>query len=179
MRRMNAILSMLILALFLLHGVLGAFQMFGVGSATMKGLACAMLVLIGVHALLGIRLTFDSVRIWRRTGAGYFKQNRLFWARRLSGLAVMLLIGFHVTAFSYTVDGAFRLRWFDAFRLTTQILLVASIAAHVITNVRPALIALGIRRLKPRAADLLFILSAMLVVMAVSFIIYYIRWNAA
>jgi sugar (pentulose or hexulose) kinase len=30
-----------------------------------------------------------------------------------------------------------------------------------------------------RAADLLFILSAVLVVMAASFIIYYIRWNAA
>ena len=179
MRRVNAILSMLILALFLLHGVLGAFQMFGVGSATMKGLAHGMLTLIVVHALLGIKMTVDSVRVWRRTGAGYFRQNRLFWARRLSGLAIMLLIGFHVTAFSYTVDGAFRLQWFNAFRLATQILLVASIAAHVITNVKPALIALGIRRLKPRAADLLFILSVMLVVMAVSFIIYYIRWNAA
>lgn len=179
MRRFNAILSAAVLVLFLLHGVLGAFQMFDAGTVTMKGLAYTMLALILLHAAIGVKLTWDSVRVWRRTGAGYFRQNALFWARRISGLAIMVLIGFHVTAFSYTVEGAFRLKWFDAFRLATQLLLVLSIAVHVITNVKPALIAFGVRRLKPRAADILFVLAAALLVMAVAFIVYYIRWNAA
>ena len=179
MRKLNAILSAAIVLLFLLHGVLGAFQLFGAGTVTMKGLAHGLLTLVGVHAALGVWMTVDAVRAWRKTGAGYFKQNRLFWARRLSGLAIMLLIGFHMTAFSYTVEGAFRLRWFDVPRLVVQLLLVASIAVHVITNVKPALIAFGVRKWKPRAADILFVLSAVLMVLALSFIIYYIRWNAA
>ena len=76
-------------------------------------------------------------------------------------------------------DGAFRLRWFNAGRLVTQLLLLVSIAVHVIANVKPALIAFGIRRLKPRAADALFVLSALLLVFAAAFIVYYVCWNAA
>ena len=178
MRRFNAILSALVLALFILHGVLGAFQLVDAGSVTMKGLAHGMLTLIAIHAILGIILTWDAVRVWRKTGAAYFRANRIFWARRLSGLAIMLLIAFHVTAFSYTVEGAFRLKPFGAFKLATQLLLVLSIAVHVITNVKPALIAFGVKRLRPRASDILFVLSAILILMAAAFIIYYIRWNA-
>ena len=178
MRRFNAILSALVLALFILHGVLGAFQLFDAGTATMKGLAHGMLTLIAVHAVIGLKLTWDSLRVWRKTGAGYFRQNAIFWARRLSGLAILLLIGFHVTAFSYTVDGAFRLKPFGAFKLATQLLLVLAIAVHVITNVKPALIAFGVKKLRPRVADILFVLSAILIVMALAFIIYYLRWRA-
>ena len=177
MRRFNAILSAAILLLFLLHGVLGAFQLFGLGAATLRGMAYVLLTLVAAHAALTLKLTWDSVRVWRRTGAGYFRQNRLFWARRISGVAIMVLLAFHVTAFSYTTDGAFRLRWFDAFRLATQLLLLLSVAVHVIANVKPMLIALGIRRLRPRAADALFLLSATLLVMALAFVIYYARWN--
>lgn len=177
MRRLNIILTAVILALFLLHGVLGAYQLFGVGTVTSKGLTHGLLTLVAVHALIGLKLTWDSVRVWRRTGAGYFRQNALFWARRISGLAVMALLGFHVAAFSYKVDGAFRLKWFDGFKLATQLLLMAALAVHVIANVKPGLIALGVRKLKPHAADLLFLLSALLLVMAVGFVVYYIRWN--
>ena len=177
MRRFNAILSMAILALFLLHGILGAYQLFGLGTATLRGLAHMLLTLVAVHAVLGVKLTWDALRVWRRTGAGYFRQNVLFWARRVSGAAIMVLMAFHVTAFSYTVEGAFRLKWFDGFRLATQLLLAASLAVHVIANVKPMLIAFGVRRLKPRAADALFLLSALLLVMALGFVIYYLRWN--
>ena len=177
MRRFNAILTGLILILFVLHGVLGSYQLFGVGTATSKALTHGLLTLVAVHMLIGLKLTWDSIRVWRRTGAPYFRQNALFWARRVSGLAVMVLLGFHVAAFSYTVEGAFRLKWFDGFKLATQLLLVVSLAVHVITNVKPGLIALGVRRLKPRAADLLFLLSALLLIMAAGFVIYYLRWN--
>ena len=179
MRRLNAILSAAILLLFILHGVLGAFQMFGMGTVTMKAITHSMLTLIAVHTALGTKYTADAIRVWRKTGAPYFRQNLLFWARRVSGFAIMVLIAFHVTAFSYTVEGAFRLKWFDGFRLATQLLLLASIAVHVVANVKPMLISFGIRRLRPRTADLLFILSALLLVMAVAFIVYYLRWNAA
>ena len=179
MRKFNVVLTALIMALFLLHGVLGSFQLFGWGTVTSKALTHGLLTLVAVHAVLGLKMTWDSVKVWRRTGAPYLRQNALFWARRLSGLAIMVLLAFHLTAFSYSVEGAFRLRWFNAGRLVTQLLLLVSIAVHVIANVKPALIAFGIRRLRPRAADVLFVLSALLVVFAAAFIVYYVRWNAA
>lgn len=179
MRRFNAILAMVILALFLLHGILGAFQMFGWGTVTSKALTHGLLTLICVHVALSLALTAQSIRTWKRTGAPYFRQNALFWARRISGVAIMVLLAFHLTAFSYTSAGAFRLKWFDGFKLATQLLLVLTIAVHVITNVKPVLIAFGIRRLKPRASDILFVLSLLLLLMAAAFIVYYLRWNAA
>ena len=177
MRRANAIFSALILVLFLLHAVLGSFQLFGVGTATMKGLSHGMTTLVAVHTVLGLILTVQSLRVWRRTGAPYLRQNALFWARRISGLAIMALLVFHMYAFSYTVDGAFRLQWFTALKLATQLLLLSAVAVHVIANVKPLLISFGVKRLRPRAADMLFVLSLLVLFMAAAFIVYYLRWN--
>jgi hypothetical protein len=74
-------------------------------------------------------------------------------------------------------DGAFRLAEFDAFRLTAQLLFLLSVAVHIVTNVKPALITFGVRGLRPKAGDILFFVSAAMLFMAVGFIIYYIRWQ--
>ena len=179
MRKFNAKLTMLIMVLFLVHGIQGGFQMMGYGSASTfrKVIAWTMTVLILLHGLIGIRLTTDSIRVWRRTGVGYFRENRLFWARRISGFAIMLLLLFPVTAFGDRSGSVYRLAWFDRMKLLTQLLLVLSIAVHVISNVRPMLIGLGIRSLRERAPDILFVLAVLLFFMAGAFVIYYIRWN--
>ena len=181
MRKANAVIAALILVLFIIHGLLGAFQLTGAGAApsVMRGLSYVMMLLLFLHAAIGIKYTADSVRVARKTGAPYFRENRLFWARRLSGFAIFLFLGLHVTAFSYSAEGALRLHAFDGFRLAAQLLLLISVAVHVITNVRPALISFGIRKLKPRAADILFVLSVLLIIMGCSFLIYFFRWNAA
>ena len=105
MRRINSLLTLLILVLFLLHGIFGAFQLFGIGATALKGLARAALTLTVVHALIGVKLTYDSIRVWRKTGAAYFRENRMFWTRRISGLAVLVLLVFHMLAFSATGSG--------------------------------------------------------------------------
>ena len=71
----------------------------------------------------------------------------------------------------------FRLVPFDLFRLVTQILFILSIAVHIITNVKPMLITFGVKRLRPKAGDILFFISAVLLFMTIGFIIYYIRWQ--
>ena len=177
MRRINAVLSAVILALFALHGVLGAFQLLDAGTAIVKALSHTLETLVAIHFILGVKFTYDSLRVWRRTGAPYFRQNALFWARRLSGFAIMLLIGFHANAFSYVAEGVVRLHWFTTGRLIAQLLLVAALAVHIIANVKPMLISFGVRKLKPRAGDILFIASALLLLMAAAFIVYYLRWN--
>ncbi len=176
MRKVNAVLSAVILLMFVIHAILGSFNMMGAGSVTTKVLSWSMVALIAVHTVIGIILTAKSVGVWKKTGAPYFKENLLFWTRRLSGFLIMILIFFHVTALSATNENGLRLPDFNGIKLALQLLLVASIALHVITNVKPVLISFGIKKLKPKAGDIIFWLTVLLLLAAAGFIVYYIRW---
>lgn len=177
MRKFNAILTMAIMVLFLLHAILGGFQLLGVGNTALKAVAWVSVGLIAVHTVIGVKLTADSLKVWKKTGVAYFKENKLFWARRISGFAIMVLLLFHLTAFGSGSGGAYRLQWFDGFKLAANLLLVLSIAVHVITNVKPMLISFGIKSLKQWVGDILFVLSVLMLFMGAAFIVYYLRWN--
>ncbi|MBR1497311.1 MAG: pilus assembly protein PilX [Oscillospiraceae bacterium] len=177
MRKCNAILTAAILLLFLLHAILGSFQLAGLGGTAAKPVAWAAAVLILVHTGIGVKFTADTLRVWKKTGVSYFRENRLFWARRISGFAVMALLLFHFTAFGDSGGAAYRLKYFGRGRLAAQLLLVAAIALHVLTNVKPMLISFGVRSLKPRAGDILFVLSVLLLFFTAAFVVYYLRWN--
>ena len=58
------------------------------------------------------------------------------------------------------------------------ILLVLAILVHVISNAKPMLISFGIRSLRERVFDILFVISVLLLFMAFAFVIYYLRWRA-
>ena len=178
MRKWNAVLTAAILVLFLVHAILGGFQLMGVGSTAVKAAARACLALIAAHIALSAKLTADTLRVWKRTGVSYLRENALFWARRLSGLAVMVLLAFHLTAFGDRGGALYRLAWFDTAKLVAQLLLAASLTLHILANVRPLLIAFGVRGLRERVGDILVVLSAVMLFLAAAFIVYYIRWNA-
>ena len=177
MRKWNSLLTVLIFLLFLLHAVFGSLQMLGVGKTVGKSLAWVTLGLIAIHTLIGLKLTVDTLQAQRRSGAAYWKENKLFWARRVSGMAILLLLFCHLTAFGYDRDGAYRLHWFTTGRLTTQLLLLAAIGLHLITNLKPLLLAFGQKNLRGYLGDLLVALSVLLLFMAVAFVVYYLRWN--
>ena len=177
MRRFNAVLTACILVLFLLHAMAGAFQLMGTGSDAVRVLGWVTLVLTAIHTLIGIKLTIDTLRIQKQAGTGYPKENRLFWARRISGFTLIFLIALHAGAFSSGSGDAYRLLPFGKFQLAVQILLVLTLALHVISNVRPMLISFGIRSFRERSGDILFVLALLLLFMTVSFIVYYLRWN--
>ena len=99
MRRFNAILTAAILLLLLVHAILGSFQLLGVGDTAVKGIAWTAAGLILLHTAIGVKYTADTLRVRKKTGAGYVRENKLFWARRVSGFAVMVLLFFHFTAF--------------------------------------------------------------------------------
>jgi len=177
MRKLNAIITVLIMLLFLAHGILGAFQLTGVGNTAVKPLAWAAVVLMAFHTMIGIRLTAESLRVWKRTGAPYFRENALFWARRISGFAILVLMVFHITAFGHQTELGYRLRVFNMMRLTAQILLTASLSLHILTNIRPLLISFGVRSLKKRIGEILIVLSVILLFMTAALIVYYLRWH--
>ena len=181
MRKINAVLSIAILALFLVHGIMGGFQLMGIvpgGDQTLTVISWILAVLIGLHTLVGIKLTVDTLKATKAAGVSYPGANRLFWTRRISGFAIMLFIICHILVFMGSGSGsAYRLIYFGTFRLIVQILLVVSVAIHAITNIRPLLISFGIKGYRVYVKDVLFILAIVMLFCAAAMVIYYLRWN--
>lgn len=180
MRKINAILSIAIMALFLIHMVAGILELAGFaagGSVILEKIARAMAALIAVHALIGIKLSADSILACKKAGVSYFRENKIFWARRISGFALLAFLIVHVMIFlGNTAGGAYRLNLFAGAQLVSQILLVISLAVHVISNVKPSLISLGFRSLRDYAVDILVVLSILLLLSGAAFAVYYLRW---
>ena len=178
MRKVNAIVSASMLVCFVLHAVLGVLTMAGATNDASRILGWITFALMGIHVVIGFILTTQTLVACKRSGTHYFRGNELFWARRLSGLLILVLMAFHIGAFSTTASGVIRLEVFTAARLATQILLVLSIALHVVINVKPLLLSFGVKRLVPFAGDILVVLCLILLLAVTGFIIYYLRWLA-
>ena len=182
MRKINAFVSALILLLFLIHGITGAFQLTGImqgGSGVRTVLSWVMTGLVLIHVVIGIVLTVQTLRSLKRSGASYFRENTEFWIRRISGFAMMLLIIFHVIVFTGESGEAFRLTAFGWLQLAAHFLLLLAILVHISVNIKPLLISFGIGGGRIYIKDILLVLSVILAVCAAAFIIYYIRWNIA
>ena len=180
MRRWNAVISGLILILFLVHAIAGGYQLLGIipgGQTTLEYLAWAMAALIAVHLVLGCILTAQTLRSCKKAGVSYFRENQLFWIRRISGFVILLLIAYHIAVFWATGTSPFRLHDFGGVELAGSLLLIAALVLHVLCNIRPLVIALGAAVTGKLWKDLLVVLAAVLLFCTLSFLFYYFRWN--
>ena len=178
MRRLNLALLAGMLVTFLIHGILGGLQLAGAASDAQKTVGRICAGFIAAHVAVAAVLTARTLRARRLSGAGYLRENRLFWLRRISGLAVLIPLVMHLVIFRAGNEAAYRLQVFTAGRLVSQLLLVAALALHVLSNIRPVLIALGVRDRRSLGVDLLLVLSVLLMLMGLAFLIYYLRWAA-
>lgn len=173
MRKFNAILSLVLLVIILLHGILGSFMLVGVGGSVLKFLTyLGVLALLG-HTILGAILTVKTFKPQKKC---YLKQNAIFWLRRASGLAILILVGFHVGAFGTVQGGKYILFEYTARKFLLQLLLILSLLTHAITNVKPLLISLGVTDLKQRTYDITLALSIVGAFMIGAVVLYYVRW---
>ena len=177
MRKINTILSVLLLVIFMLHGLMGSFMLLGIGSSAGKILAWVGVAVLAAHTVIGVILTIKTLKIFKNAGNSYLKQNAVFWARRASGLAILILMFFHIGLFGGVQDGMYILFPFTTVKLITQLLLVAALFIHLFINIRPLLISLGIISYKERRGDIYLILSVLLLFSAGAVIIYYIGWH--
>lgn len=120
MRKLNTILSVLLLFICLLHGLMGSFMLLGISSGAGKFLAWIGVGILAAH-VLGLLLTAQIFRASRYGGKPYGKQNALFWARRASGLAILLMLFFHIGVFGKVQNGVYILFPFTTVRLLTQL----------------------------------------------------------
>ena len=177
MRKINTILSVLLLGIFLIHGVMGSFMILGVGSSAGKILAWIGVMILIAHTVIGVLLTVKTLRKGKENSEHYLKQNAVFWTRRASGVAILILFFFHLGLFGRMEDGAYILFPFTTMKLITQLLLTAALFVHLFINVRPLLVSLGILKYKERRGDIYLILSVLLLFIAGAAIIYYIGWQ--
>lgn len=177
LRKLNAIISAAMMVLFLIHAIGNVLQMSGLGIPLPKALSWTLVGLSCVHAAIGVVLTVDTVRVQRQAGVAYWRQNVRFWVVRASGLALALLICAHALIFIKPAGEFLRLPVFLKPQLVLSLLLVLALAVHVLANVEPLLVSLGVGPTRERAADLMLALAVMLVLMAVGFILYYLRWS--
>ncbi len=177
LRAVNAVVSALMMLLFLVHGVGNALQLLGVGSALSQALSWTLVGLCVVHVAIGVVLTADTLRTQREAGASYPTRNTRFWAVRVSGAALALLILAHVLIFLKPTGMALRLPPFLEPQLALSVLLVATLAVHVLANMEPLMVSLGVGPSRERAGDLVFVLAVLLLVMAAGFVVYYLRWS--
>ena len=178
LRQLNAILTVLIFVLFLLHGIAGAFRLLEVSGISPALFARALVTLCVIHALIGIILTVDTVRASRAKGHSYVRLNARFWASRVSGLAIALLIACHVMQFMVpSYEGAPRVSYFGPASMACSIGLLLSIAIHVICNVEPLAISLGLAAKRSRLSVVALAISLVLAFMGFAFFCYFLTWS--
>ncbi len=182
MRKLNSIAAILVMILFVIHMVAGVLIMTGMmdgGSSFLLGVTHLMLAAVCVHMTLSLILTAKTIYTLRKSGVSYGKANRLFWIRRISGFALMLFLFMHASIFAGHMDGPnYRLNLFGGPQLLVQIFMVLSLLVHLISNISPLRIALGITDRKNFRTDLILVLSILLLLAGIAFVIYFIRWGA-
>lgn len=179
LRKINAILGPAMIVLLLIHIISGAFQLYGLipgGVLIREILSYLLLVLTGIHAVIGVILTVQTLRICRQEGRSYFRNNERFWLSRISGFALLFLIAYHVMLFTGESGEVFRLQAFGWVQMAAHIMMVLVLFLHLASNIRPLFIALGIGSRK-YLTDILIVLAIILLVCAAAFVVYYLRWN--
>ncbi len=182
MRKLNSIAAILVMILFVVHMISGGMILAGMmngGSLFLKGVTHLMLAALFVHITLSLILTVQTVYAMRKSGVSYGKANRLFWIRRISGFALAFFILVHEKIFEGHLTGsAYRLNFFGGPQLIAMILMVITLLVHLICNIPPLRISLGITDRKNLRTDLMLVLSILLLLAGISFVIYFFRWGA-
>lgn len=177
MRKWNNRLARIIIILFLLHAFMGSLILLGFSTVSFVWLSWILFTAVIIHGSLGILSTISALKIGRKTKNWYLRKNASFWTKRISGLAIMLLLIFHITAYTTNVNGHFFLKEFTVWRMLAQILLIAAIFIHLAVSIKSMLIAKGTVKFKERTMDWMLVLSILMLFFAVTVIVYFIQWQ--
>lgn len=178
MRKLNLFIVVGMLVTFLVHAVMGALQLSGANANTLKSLAWVCVGLITAHIVVSVVLTIQTLYACKKSGTGYFRNNLMFWAKRITGFTIVIPLVMHLMIFHSESGDAFRLQVFTSGRMISQILLVVTIALHVMINIKPLLTGFGVKENRAFAGDIIFVLSVVLLLLAAAFVVYYLRWTA-
>lgn len=177
MRKWNNVLVHIIIGLLMIHGLMGSLMLLGFSNISCAPLSWILFILVAIHCILGVCATIGSLKSGNRSGKWYLGKNSAFWTKRVSGVAILILLIFHITAYTVKVEGRFFLREFTFWRMISQLLLIGSIFVHLAVSVKSMLIARGTIKLKEKIVDWMLVLSIMMLFFTVAVIAYFIQWQ--
>ena len=177
MRKLNNILAHVIIVIFLFHALAGSLMMLGLSDLPFKNVSMILLIAVVAHAALGVIATVKALISGKKSGKWYIKQNAAYWKKRFSGIAILILLSFHIYAFTEVVGYAFFLKEFTLGNMIPQLLMVAAIFIHLAVSVKSMLIARGVVKFKERTVDWMMVLSLMMLFFTVSYVVYFSQWH--
>ncbi len=137
LRKWNTIAAAVLVGLLLVHGLLGCYRLLGFQTAGGRLLGVIMLGLLVFHASAGFFFSFSAMRNCKFGKPWYLAANWMFWARHISGLAILILIPLHFYTYGVMANnGGFLVLPFPFTRLLAQILLIAAILIHLVLSLR-------------------------------------------
>ena len=176
-RKINHYLACAVALLLVVHAFMALLIVLGLSTFSFYQLPKILFVLVVLHGILGVISTLPALRSGLRTGRWYIVQNKEYWIKRFSGIAIALLLLFHTSAYLVVVNGTYFLQEFTFLRMVSQILFLLAIFIHLGVSVKSTLIAQGTLRLKNRSFDFMLVLSVITLILAGGIIAYYIQWQ--
>lgn len=174
MRRINHVLTIVLMVLLEVHIVVCSFLMFGWSHLILEQIARIEFVLVMCHALIGILLTFKKNQF--RSSNHYIEKNKLYWWRRVTGLGILVLSIPHMSMFVKWIDNSIvKMKFLSSIQMVSHVLFLLFIVVHLALNMKPMLISMGIKKYK-RVNEVLLVISVVLSIFAlVASILYYLR----
>lgn len=167
MRKINSIVTIILILLFLDHGIFGILNTLGVAKVFLP-VARVLRIFLLIHVIISIILTIRSEKVSFKTKAVYNKENKEYWMRRWTGLFIFVFFIAHMRTMKAGADGTAKLASTSTFGKISFILFVASIAAHLAINFRPLMISLGVKNHKVITRVLNIIYIAICVIAAIA-----------
>ena len=174
-QKFHTILAWALLLLLAVHAALGCVALLTPVFLMQKGLAYLLLALLCIHMGLALWKTLRGKR--PRMLFAYFWENRLYWLRVFSGIAIFVLVLIHRTLWTIHTPFGVLLRDFEWPSLLVQGLLTAALAVHICINLRPLLVDSGVEQ-SARARRRIGLLILLLALAALAGAVwYFVRMN--
>ena len=172
MRKINTILVLIIMLLLTDHIVFACMHLLGLNAGVLKPLAMMMMLFTVLHAIVSLIVTIRAEKVGINTKARYSKENKEFWARRVSGMFILVLALLHGYIMFKNEKGVPRIASMPKVLSFATPLLIIFILIHIMTNVKPLLISLGVKNIDKKERIIKLILTVFLLFALGSYIYF-------
>lgn len=173
LRRINHILTIILLLLLEIHVIVCAFLMFGWSHIILENVARVEFIVVMCHAFIGVLLTFRNRPL--HNSKKYLKENRLYWLRRVTGIGILILSMPHISMFVHWYNNKIAvLKEVNGVQMGMHLLFLIFILLHLAINIKPMLISMGIRKYTVVGAIIQGVTWILTVFATIASIIYYL-----
>ena len=176
MKKFNSVISLLLIIAVLAHGVLASLLMMGWVGNTMPIPAFISLGLLLIHIVLSCILSTKTIKDAVKSGDKYEIQNKMFIIRRVSGVLMMVFVIAHLVFYFGPQVENFKDTAMSVPQLVLLILLLISLIVHIVTNIRPLMVSLGVTSPTGVRVVLGLLIACALIAMAMAGVAFFLKW---